>query len=551
MKKLTSIIFILLSILISASASEQLDSHISAVTVFTDRAQVTRTAEFDLQAGDYILIISNLPEQIDPASIQVKGLGNFMLSDVKLTTRYLTQIVSGRIRTLTNEKEKLEKELLIHSDDIVEAQSEKRFIENISKKLTAVGDGTSDPVFDPGKWIEMVTFYREKLGQLNTELRESKNISQEIRGEIDRINMEIQSEGANQNKSVKEIEISIDVTKEGNGKLDISYLVYGPGWTPDYTIRVDGSAKSVSLMYQALVHQSTGENWSGVSMKLSTAKPQISGVVPSLSPWFVNAWKQQPVRSNRRSGQSPSMAAAPSMAKEAPMEIALNDSEKALPEMVYQQANASTGTTSVLFELFGKNTIVSDNQTHKVTVSVFDLPASFHYSTIPKLSPYVYLEAELTNKSDFPLLSGASHIFLDSNYVADAYINSISADEKFKVSLGIDERFTVDRKLINRFEDVSGFFTKKKKITYKYIIEITNNKLTKENIFLQDQLPVSQSEDIKVVLIEPEYTADTPILKKNEHDFLEWSNSIKPGETIKIPFSYSVEYPGNMMINGL
>ena len=545
MKKLTNIIFILLSILISASASEQLDSHISAVTVFTDRAQVTRTADFDLQAGDHTLIITNLPEQIDPASIQVKGLGNFMLSDVKLTTRYLTQIVSDRIRTLSTEKEKLEKKLSIYSDDITEAQSEKRFIENISKKLTAVGDGTSDPVFDPEKWIEMVTFYRDKLGQLNNELRESGIASQELRIEIDRINREIQSEGANQNKSVKEVEISIDVIKEGKGKLDISYLVYGPGWTLDYTVRVDGSAKSVSLIYQAIVHQSTGENWTGVSMKLSTAKPQISGIMPKLSPWFVNAWKPQAVRSGR------SIAGSPSMAKEAPMEMAKGDLEEPLPEMVYQQASASAGTTAVLFELIGKNTIVSDNQAHKVTVSVFDLPASFHYTTIPKLSSFVYLEAELTNKSDFPLLSGASHIFLDSNYVADAYINSIFTDEKFNVSLGIDERFTVARKLINRFEETSGFFTKKKKITYKYIIEITNNKLTKENIFLQDQLPVPQSEDIKVVLIEPEYTADTAVLKKNEHDFLEWSNSIRPGETKKITFSYSVEYPENMMINGL
>ncbi|MCK5153399.1 MAG: mucoidy inhibitor MuiA family protein [Spirochaetales bacterium] len=543
-------ILILFITLIGVTASEQIDSAIVDVTVFTDRAQVTREAVFNLQTGEHKLVLTNLPDQIDPNSIQVKGSGNFMLSDVKLTTKYLTQVVSIRIRELVEKRQSLEKEIIKYNDAVNEAESEKRFIENISRKLTATGEGSSEPVLDPGKWIEMVSFYREKIGQLNSELRESRSSAEELRLEVNRINMEIQSEGANQNRAVKEVEISIDVLKEGKGKLDISYLVYGPGWIPDYTVRVDGLEKSVSLMYQALVWQSTGEDWSDVSMKLSTAKPQLSGRIPELVPWFVNAWKPQPVRSSRSSGIAPSMAAAPmskSMTDELPMEMAV----EALPEMAYQTATATAGTTSVLFELSGKNTIISDNQTHKVTVSVFELPGEFQYSTVPKLSSFAYLVADVTNNSDFPFLSGGSHIFLDSNYVSDGYIDSVSPEESFSLSLGIDEGFSVERKLINRFEETSGFFTKKIKITYDYIIEITNNKRTTESIVINDQIPVPQIEDIKVTLIKPEYSANTSVLEKDENEFLKWSYTIKPGKTIKIPFSYSIEYPEKMVISGL
>jgi len=546
-------VLILFTFLVGSYASEQIESEIVEVTVFTDRAQVTREASFNLQQGEHKLVLTDLPEQIDPNSIQVKGSGNYMLSDVKLTTRYLSQVVSLRIRELVEKRQSLEKEVSRYNDAINEAESEKRFIENISRKLTATGEGSSEPVLDPGKWIEMVSFYREKLGQLNTELRNSRMSSGEISLEINRINMEIQSEGANQNKAVKEVEISIDVLKDGKGNLNVSYLVYGPGWTPDYTIRVDGFAKTVSLMYQALVWQSTGEDWSDVSMTLSTAKPQLSGRIPELVPWFVNAWKPQPVRSSRSSGAAPSMAAAPmakSMAEELPMEMdALAD--EVLPQMAYQTATATAGTTSVLFELTGKNTIISDNQTHKVTVSVFELPGDFQYSTVPKLSSFAYLMADVTNSSDFPFLSGESHIFLDSNYVSDGYINSVSSDESFSLSLGIDEGFSVERKRLNRFEETSGFFTKKKKITYDYIFEITNNKSTTESIVISDQIPVAQTEDIKVILIKPEYSINTSVLEKDENDFLKWSYTIKPGKTIKIPFSYSVEYPENMQIGGL
>jgi uncharacterized protein (TIGR02231 family) len=372
MKKRIILISILFYILLGAYASENIESKIVEVTVFTDRAQVTRQADFNLQFGEHKLVLTNLPDQIDPNSIQVKGSGNFMLSDVKLTTRYLTQVVSLRIRELVEKRQSLEKEIIKYNDAVNEAESEKRFIENISRKLTATGEGSSEPVLDPGKWIEMVSFYREKLGQLNAELRESRKFAEDIRMEINRINMEIQSEGANQNKAVKEVEISINIIKEGKGKLDISYLVYGPGWSPDYTVRVNGSSKEVSLMYQALVWQSTGEDWSDVSMKLSTAKPQVSGRIPELTPWFINAWKPQPVRSSRSSGNVPSMAAAPmakSMAEELPMEMAV-EADEALPDII----------------------------------------------------------ADVTNNSDFPFLPGGSHIFLDSNYVSDGYIESVSSD---------------------------------------------------------------------------------------------------------------------------
>jgi hypothetical protein len=60
-----------------------------------------------------------------------------------------------------------------------------------------------------------------------------------------------------------------------------------------------------------------------------------------------------------------------------------------------------------------------------------------------------------------------------------------------------------------------------------------------------------QTEDIKVILIEPDYTADTAVLKKVANQFLEWSINIEPGKTVKIPFSYSVEYPEKMVVSGL
>ena len=173
------------------------------------------------------------------------------------------------------------------------------------------------------------------------------------------------------------------------------------------------------------------------------------------------------------------------------------------------------------------------------------------YSVVPKLSQFAYLTAEITNNSEFPLLAGTSHIYLDSNYVADSSIAALYPDEKFSVSLGIDEGLSVERKRLNTFEETSGFFSKKAKITYEYQIKVTNNKASTKKIEVRDQLPVPQNEDITVELIKPEYTADTAALKKTSEDFLIWTGTLKPGETWNIPFSFSVQYPENMKISGL
>ncbi|MES1168991.1 MAG: DUF4140 domain-containing protein, partial [Oleiharenicola lentus] len=51
------------------------DSHISAVTVYQDRAVVTRTASTQLAGGTTELVFANLPQTLNEQSLQVTGKG--------------------------------------------------------------------------------------------------------------------------------------------------------------------------------------------------------------------------------------------------------------------------------------------------------------------------------------------------------------------------------------------------------------------------------------------------------------------------------------------
>jgi len=54
-----------------------------------------------------------------------------------------------------------------------------------------------------------------------------------------------------------------------------------------------------------------------------------------------------------------------------------------------------------------------------------------------------------------------------------------------------------------------------------------------------------------VSLIKPYYTKDLPTLRENEYNYLEWIKTIAAGETEKIPFLFSIEYPKGTMVGNL
>ncbi len=510
--------------------SAEVPSQIVSVTVFADRAMVTRRALISVGKGTTDITFEGLPEHLDPSSVQVRGKGAFRLSNVKVTDRYMSQVESERMKKLLREKEEYRSSLEESKDAAEEAKSEKAFIQSIASMLTRSGKDTAGEL-DPEKWIKMVGFYRDKLHQLDGELRSTEKTIRTIGNEIDRIDREIQSLGYQQNKAVKEITVTLASPSAGEGTLDVSYLVPGPSWAAAYTIQVDDQHGEASVIYRAVVHQSTGEDWLHTALSLSTAKPSTGARIPELRPWYLDVEK----------GDGP----LPAPLLEAKKSVgSVSRKGPSLSEMRYPVMRVQPGLTSVVFTAAGKTTVESDNAGHTVTIAMFTVPASFTYASIPKKSPFVFLQAEITNSSGYPLLPGEGHIFLNGNFIVKTPLKYISEGEKFKINCGIDEGFTVTRKRINRFEEAKGFFTKKTIVKYTYSIALTNHRKGEKKVEVWDQLPVSKNKSIVVSLL-------GDAAKMNEFGYIKWTRVIKPGQTAVIPLSYSVSFPENVPVDNL
>ena len=60
------------------------------------------------------------------------------------------------------------------------------------------------------------------------------------------------------------------------------------GWSPAYVFRTGKDANAVAVECNALIQQMSGEDWSGVSLSLSTASPALAAGGPGLAPFAVN-----------------------------------------------------------------------------------------------------------------------------------------------------------------------------------------------------------------------------------------------------------------------
>lgn len=532
-------------------------SHIHQVTVYSDRAEVSRVAQKEVEKGEHYLVFDKLPEHINEKSIQVNGRGNAIIRDVKFKKVHYAEILDKHVKGLYNRELEVKDSIKELDDKIEHAQSERKFVENIAAKLTTTTEKATLTELNPENWIKMVQFYRSRLDGLDKEIRETEKMKRRLNDELEKVQKEIKDIGTNRHKTKNQVEVLVEAKEKGNIQLMLTYIVMGPSWRPFYDLRVSTEHKTMNITYHASIRQNTGEDWDDVQIRLSTAQPQISGQQPELSPWFLSIYHFDESRSVQAKKKSKAPAPMRQMFSRdddmAAVYPELADAEKEMERMEVSEANVETGSTSVFFTINGTNTVKTDNQKSNVTIAIREFNAEFRYSTVPKLSPYAYLKAKVVNETDYPFLRGETNIFLNNNFVANAKMNLVAPSEEFWTFLGVDESIKVEHKLLKRYSTAEGnIFSKKSyKEVFEYLIILKNNKKTKENIVVWDQLPVSQTEQIVVELLAPKYKEDTDSLKMNEHKYLEWFFELEAGEEQKIPFKFSVEYPQNEVIDGL
>jgi uncharacterized protein (TIGR02231 family) len=208
----------------------------------------------------------------------------------------------------------------------------------------------------------------------------------------------------------------------------------------------------------------------------------------------------------------------------------------------------SGGQLNTNYEIDLPYDIASDGQLNSVAIKEQEINCTLKNYAVPRLDRDAYLLAEVPDWQNLDLLPGDANIIMDDTYIGRSLIDPNSTADTLNLSLGRDKRVAVKRSLIKELSSLKTSGSNSKQV-FTYELLVKNNKVTDVNLLLKDQFPLS---NIKEVVVTLEEGGDSEnVLVNTETGVITWKLELKPGDSKKVRFSYSVKFPKDKKIVNL
>ncbi|MCB0034636.1 MAG: mucoidy inhibitor MuiA family protein, partial [Anaerolineales bacterium] len=484
-------------------------SNISAVTVYPDRARVTRVGECEITTGLHRLLFTDLPLSIDQSSVRVVGQGTAELRilSVDVVPRFYEETPSEKVRELEAQIEGINEELAILKDRESVLEMQGKHLSGLWLATEEYAKGLSRGRSTVAEQAKLVAYLREQDEQVTAAKREIEQTKRPLMRKLVKLQQELKQLQNTRPRRRFEAQVEVEALTEGTFHPSLSYVVNSAGWQPLYDIRLVDEDTTLLLSYIAQVSQNSGEDWSAVALTVSTARPALNQRLPDLRPWYVDVFR--PLPPPKPQVRSAKMAmAAPAMARDEAEEsesYTMIDAMAVEPEPLAEAAIATAAVeahgTAVSFKVGGSTDIPSDGSPHKTTMAQYNFKPEIDYVAIPKHTDAVFRRVKVTNESDSPLLAGSVNLFVQDEYIGKNQLEYTAVGGELELLLGVEERLTIGRELVKREVD-KRFLSDKRRLRYGYEITIENLLESKVNVTLQDHIPVSRHEEIKISLQE-------------------------------------------------
>ena len=516
---------------------KQVESKISNVTIFLNKAQVNRLVKAKIEPGKTNLILGGVTSNLDQQSIQVSGKGNFIILGINHNQNYLNEFKPPRpLQILKDSLEWYKRQLSVEQNQAnILVKEEQMLIAN-----QKIGGGQQNLTVTELK--AMADFYRSRLSDIGIAKIKTDERLLKLNEHISRINKQINEQTDLYRRNTSEIIISVSSEISTAVELEVNYVVGNAGWYPVYDLRGINTKSPIQLNYKANVYQNTGEDWSSVKIKLSTANPSLGGVKPELFPWYLNFNQYNYYLQGKAPGVQLQRSMAKPEAKMADAEIVMEEA----PAMTTSQFVSTIQTSlNAEFEIGLLYSIPSASKPTVVDIQNFEMQAVYEYSVAPKLDQDVFLMAKTTGWEEFNLLQGEANIFFEGTFVGKSYIDPNNIKDTLAISLGRDKRIIVKREKMKDFTS-RKVIASNQRDTYAWQISLRNTKSEPIKISVEDQIPVSQNSQIEVTVIDvagAKYNKDTGKLN--------WDMALQPNDEKKVVFKFEVKYPKDKKVSGL
>ena len=260
MKRFFVLQFLLIFVTYPLYANEAIDSKISHVTLFSNQAQVTRSASLQVEAGNQEILFEVDAFNIDKESVQATVFGEGEMLSVQFKDVFLKEAPQDRIKELEDEIERLEEEkksLLQERGIYGRKESFLNSIVDFSAVELPKEIQTNYP--NTEKLSGTLSFLEASYRGIEEQKSAIDIKVKSIVEELEILRKELSTLQLPRDKRKRVIEIVFKSAKKQKINVEASYLVYNAFWRPVYKVTVPLAMDDVNLMMFASITQKSGE----------------------------------------------------------------------------------------------------------------------------------------------------------------------------------------------------------------------------------------------------------------------------------------------------
>ncbi|HQO41324.1 MAG TPA: DUF4140 domain-containing protein, partial [Spirochaetota bacterium] len=322
MKRISGIIMLLVLFTVLndsmlTSAPSTVNSKITAVKLYTNRAEITRVCRIKLVKGSNTILIEGLPDNMIDWSARgmLPEKYNGRIVSLEIMRQALIEKKKKRIHDIEKKLEELRDRDAELADDMTNIRQQEIFLDSIVEftKNTASKE-LETRIPQTGLWSGTMDYVSSKRKQLLTASRSIQKKRRALAEDIQKLEFELsQLAGTSYYSSYKKLNMAVDKNTrssmiqqygdftdsyaemertikdessgvatekrimlniysavEGETDFTFSYLIPDTYWQMTYDFRASRNDNSIEVILYADVYQKTGEDWENIDLSLST-----------------------------------------------------------------------------------------------------------------------------------------------------------------------------------------------------------------------------------------------------------------------------------------
>lgn len=532
-----------LALVAMPAIAEQIDTTapVRKVTLYPWGASVTRVADLSAPAGVHEIIIPGLPADLDASSLRLSAKGASIGAVSLQTGRALPKnpqkseeitAAEAEVRRLENALAARDQKAALIEARAKAAQDTITFLLGLAENDGAnLGDiaGLAGSVSQQALQAHETVVNAEAEARLAQQGREDEvAVLAAARARLEALQTP--------DEDAQTLVMSVE-TGAQPAQIEITGFTQNASWQPVYDLRLATEEKQLELDRGLLVSQHSGEDWRGVELTLSTARPSDRSAPSELEPWFPRAENPPSLQPQ----------AAPMARMKA--ESAYDDAMVNVEAVVVETAQARMMGATVVYDYPAPVDIRTGADALRLKLDSQQLTPEIVAEAVPRRDSSAYLVADTTNSTQQVILPGEATLYLDGAMVGQRALDLTAAGDDLKIGFGPIDGIQIERTVPEEAEGGRGFISKSNTRRETSVLKIRNLTAQEWPLRVIDQVPVSTQDDLQV-----DWSA-SPSPDETDPDgkrgLLVWNAPIAAEEEREITLTVDMNWPeGKDLLNG-